>query len=64
MTILVLLLRHKFKRDGIDVQMACRVVSVSNKEITMKVKSKRESLYNMCWLCGLLVLGLVQLRGT
>ncbi|TQD78391.1 hypothetical protein C1H46_036026 [Malus baccata] len=32
----------KFTRDGIDVQTGCRVVSVSDKEITMKVKSKGE----------------------
>ncbi|CAB4274363.1 unnamed protein product [Prunus armeniaca] len=32
----------KFNRDGIDVQTGCRVVSVSDKEITMKVKSKGE----------------------
>lgn len=30
----------KFARDGIDVQTGCRVLSVSDKEITMKVKSK------------------------
>ncbi|KAJ7981397.1 external alternative NAD(P)H-ubiquinone oxidoreductase B1, mitochondrial-like [Quillaja saponaria] len=32
----------KFSRDGIEVQTGCRVVSVSEKEITMKVKSKGE----------------------
>lgn len=33
---------QKFQRDGIEVQTGCRVVSVSDKEITMKVKSKGE----------------------
>lgn len=33
---------QKFNRDGIDVQTGCRVVSVSDKEITMKMKSKGE----------------------
>ncbi|KAF5481199.1 hypothetical protein F2P56_001868 [Juglans regia] len=33
---------QKFKRDGIEVQTGCRVVSVSDKEIKMKVKSKGE----------------------
>ncbi|KAL4620311.1 hypothetical protein ACB092_06G144900 [Castanea dentata] len=32
----------KFRRDGMDVQTGCRVVSVSDKDITMKVKSKEE----------------------
>lgn len=32
----------KFKRDGIDVQTGCRVVSVSDKEIEVQVKSKGE----------------------
>lgn len=32
----------KFQRDGIDVQTGCRVVSVSDKEIKVKVKSKGE----------------------
>ncbi|CAM8939704.1 unnamed protein product [Rhodiola kirilowii] len=30
----------KFARDGIDVQTGCRVMSVSDKEISVKVKSK------------------------
>lgn len=29
----------KFTRDGIEVQTGCRVMSVDDKEITMKVKS-------------------------
>ena len=29
-------------RDGIDVLTGCRVISVSDKDITMKVKSKGE----------------------
>ncbi|KAB1209965.1 External alternative NAD(P)H-ubiquinone oxidoreductase B1, mitochondrial [Morella rubra] len=33
---------QKFKRDGIEVQTGCRVVSVSDKEITMKMQSKGE----------------------
>ncbi|KAJ6758152.1 EXTERNAL ALTERNATIVE NAD(P)H-UBIQUINONE OXIDOREDUCTASE B1 MITOCHONDRIAL [Salix koriyanagi] len=33
---------QKFQRDCIDVQTGCRVVCVSDKEITMKVKSKGE----------------------
>ncbi|KAF5746000.1 NADH dehydrogenase putative isoform 1 [Tripterygium wilfordii] len=33
---------QKFSRDGIEVQTGCRVVSVSDKEISMKVKSKGE----------------------
>lgn len=33
---------QKFKRDGIEVQTGCRVVSVSDKEVTMKVKPKGE----------------------
>lgn len=33
---------QKFTRDGIDVQTGCRVVSVSDKEISMKMKSKGE----------------------
>ncbi|KAK7263615.1 hypothetical protein RJT34_31208 [Clitoria ternatea] len=32
----------KFTRDGIEVQTGCRVVSVNDKEITMKVKSTGE----------------------
>ncbi|KAK7849565.1 external alternative nad(p)h-ubiquinone oxidoreductase b1 [Quercus suber] len=32
----------KFRRDGIEVQTGCRVLSVSDKDITMKVKSKEE----------------------
>lgn len=32
----------KFQRDCIEVQTGCRVLSVSDKEITMKVKSKGE----------------------
>ncbi|KAL0560000.1 hypothetical protein IC582_000388 [Cucumis melo] len=34
---------QKFLRDGIDVYTGCRVVSVSDKEIEMKVKSTGES---------------------
>ncbi|KAK2433428.1 external alternative NAD(P)H-ubiquinone oxidoreductase B2, mitochondrial [Trifolium repens] len=30
---------QKFRRDGIEVQTGCRVLSVDDKEITMKVKS-------------------------
>lgn len=30
---------QKFTRDGIEVQTGCRVLSVNDKEITMKVKS-------------------------
>ncbi|OAY34117.1 external alternative NAD(P)H-ubiquinone oxidoreductase B1, mitochondrial [Manihot esculenta] len=33
---------QKFQRDGIEVQTGCRVLSVSDKEITMKFKSKGE----------------------
>ncbi|XP_027346646.1 external alternative NAD(P)H-ubiquinone oxidoreductase B1, mitochondrial-like isoform X1 [Abrus precatorius] len=33
---------NKFTRDGIEVQTGCRVVSVNDKEITMKVKSTGE----------------------
>ncbi|KAJ9171015.1 hypothetical protein P3X46_019069 [Hevea brasiliensis] len=33
---------QKFQRDGIEVKTGCRVLSVSDKEITMKVKSKGE----------------------
>lgn len=33
----------KFARDGIHVQTGCRVVSVSDKEITVKVKSTGET---------------------
>ncbi|XP_020540105.1 external alternative NAD(P)H-ubiquinone oxidoreductase B1, mitochondrial isoform X2 [Jatropha curcas] len=33
---------QKFQRDGIEVQTGCRVISVSDKEITMKVKPKGE----------------------
>ncbi|MED6113433.1 External alternative NAD(P)H-ubiquinone oxidoreductase B1, mitochondrial [Stylosanthes scabra] len=33
---------QKFTRDGIEVQTGCRVISVSDKEITMKVKSTGE----------------------
>ncbi|XVF01911.1 hypothetical protein REPUB_Repub04eG0129800 [Reevesia pubescens] len=33
---------QKFSRDGIEVQTGCRVISVSGKEITMKLKSKGE----------------------
>ncbi|XP_057954347.1 external alternative NAD(P)H-ubiquinone oxidoreductase B1, mitochondrial-like isoform X1 [Malania oleifera] len=33
---------QKFQRDGIEVLTGCRVVSVSDKAITMKVKSKGE----------------------
>ncbi|XP_022726942.1 external alternative NAD(P)H-ubiquinone oxidoreductase B1, mitochondrial [Durio zibethinus] len=33
---------QKFGRDGIEVQTGCRVISVSDKEITMKLKSKGE----------------------
>ncbi|KAL5581905.1 hypothetical protein UlMin_014347 [Ulmus minor] len=33
----------KFARDGIDVQTGCRVVSVSDKEIMMKIKAKGET---------------------
>ena len=33
---------QKFCRDGIEVQTGCRVISVSDKEITMKLKSKGE----------------------
>ncbi|XP_010268843.1 PREDICTED: external alternative NAD(P)H-ubiquinone oxidoreductase B1, mitochondrial [Nelumbo nucifera] len=32
----------KFQRDGIEVQTGCRVVSVSDREIKMKLKSKGE----------------------
>lgn len=32
----------KFARDGIDVQTGCRVLSVSEKQISVKVKSKGE----------------------
>ncbi|KAI4302921.1 hypothetical protein MLD38_038612 [Melastoma candidum] len=32
----------KFIRDGIDVQTGCRVLGISDKEITMKTKSKGE----------------------
>ncbi|GMJ03369.1 NAD(P)H dehydrogenase B1 [Hibiscus trionum] len=32
----------KFSRDGIDVQTGCRVISLSDKEITMKIKSTGE----------------------
>jgi NADH dehydrogenase FAD-containing subunit len=30
---------QKFRRDGIEVQTGCRVLSVDDKEITMKAKS-------------------------
>lgn len=33
---------HKFTRDGIEVQTGSRVLSVSDKEISMNVKSKGE----------------------
>lgn len=33
---------QKFTRDGIEVQTGCRVVSVNDKEITVKVKSTGE----------------------
>ncbi|KAE8696614.1 External alternative NAD(P)H-ubiquinone oxidoreductase B1 [Hibiscus syriacus] len=33
---------QKFSRDGIDVQTGCRVISLSDKEITMKIKSTGE----------------------
>ncbi|KAL5056496.1 hypothetical protein RYX36_037178 [Vicia faba] len=33
---------QKFTRDGIEVQTGCRVLSVNDKEITMKVKSTGE----------------------
>jgi hypothetical protein len=33
---------EKFKRDGIEVQTGCRVLSVSDKDITMKMKSNGE----------------------
>ncbi|XWS68581.1 hypothetical protein CRYUN_Cryun04dG0102600 [Craigia yunnanensis] len=33
---------QKFCRDGIEVQTGCRVISVSDEEITMKLKSKGE----------------------
>ncbi|KAF8409358.1 hypothetical protein HHK36_005433 [Tetracentron sinense] len=33
---------QKFQRDGIEVQTGCRVVSVSDKVVTMKEKSKGE----------------------
>lgn len=32
----------KFQRDGIEVLTGCRVVNVSDKEITMKIKSTGE----------------------
>ncbi|XP_050205755.1 external alternative NAD(P)H-ubiquinone oxidoreductase B1, mitochondrial-like [Mercurialis annua] len=33
---------QKFQRDGIEVQTGCRVVGISDKDITMKVKAKGE----------------------
>ncbi|KAE8686857.1 External alternative NAD(P)H-ubiquinone oxidoreductase B1 [Hibiscus syriacus] len=33
---------QKFSRDGIDVQTGCRVISLSDKEITTKIKSTGE----------------------
>lgn len=33
---------QKFTRDGIEVKTGCRVVSITNKEITMKIKSTGE----------------------
>ncbi|GMI79762.1 NAD(P)H dehydrogenase B1 [Hibiscus trionum] len=33
---------QKFRRDGIDVQTGCRVISISDREITMKLKSTGE----------------------
>uniref|UniRef100_A0A2P2MCB7 NADH:ubiquinone reductase (non-electrogenic) n=1 Tax=Rhizophora mucronata TaxID=61149 RepID=A0A2P2MCB7_RHIMU len=32
----------KFQRDGLEILTGCRVVSVSDREITMKIKSKEE----------------------
>ncbi|KAI4338703.1 hypothetical protein MLD38_023728 [Melastoma candidum] len=37
------LLSPKFIRDGIDVQTGCRVLGISDKEITVKTKSKGEA---------------------
>lgn len=35
---------EKFARDGIDVRTGCRVLSVSDKEVSMKVKSTGENV--------------------
>ena len=37
-----MLFRSKFGRDGIEVQTGCRVTGVSDKAMTVKVKSKGE----------------------